>query len=621
MGNLSHSVAHPMDDSTSTPSILTLPDLQRCDYAQLLADPPTLAYHEMHTRLLMAVEPAQAAGDAAKAAALTLLANICSMMLRPADRAAPFQPMMVLADGRRTMLDHDLTDADVTLLASFAPDVQHDLLRARLADLVWHKDRKQGVGFARMAIDGYRMHPVSEDAWHVDGQACWHRALQLAASIGNDAAVAEIEATLLDAFRRAVEAQSKDALWYLRPLYAERCARSHADDIAGQLEQLGRKQLQDQHLFAAEMSFDMARLWYGRSTDKDKAVEMQTLSAACWERQGDADTSGIGSVHHYAKAIASYRTVPSRYRPQYGVDDIIAGLRAKLLATGKRAVDDMSVASHSFDVSDVVQEATQAVRGLSPSEALITFCRLIAVPKTEALRTEAIKKVSGIAGVSDVSVMDGDGRVVAHKPGVLDGADAREQRIVSEMVDYCAIQADIMARSVLAPALDSMKMEVQLTPQDFYQLVRISDLVPPDRADLVGKGLHAGYCRDLEQSLHILLPQFEHMVRVVLKEAGALTTHHENGIDMELGLSRLTELPEMATAFGEDLTFTLRALMCVADGPNLRNKIAHGLVGSAQCNSGYGLYVWWLILRLVAHSYILMIRSEQANATSSGTDK
>ena len=71
------------------------------------------------------------------------------------------------------------------------------------------------------------------------------------------------------------------------------------------------------------------------------------------------------------------------------------------------------------------------------------------------------------------------------------------------------------------------------------------------------------------------MPQFEHVVRQALKGAQAITATHEDGIDMEVALSALTERSQMNEVFGEDMTFAIRCLMCVQGAPNLRNAVAH----------------------------------------------
>lgn len=89
----------------------------------------------MWSRLNTGAEAAHASDEAPKTAALNLLAKNCSMMLVPDDRAAPFKPMLVTANGR-SMLPEDLTVADIDLLADLAPTWQQALLKARVEDLV-----------------------------------------------------------------------------------------------------------------------------------------------------------------------------------------------------------------------------------------------------------------------------------------------------------------------------------------------------------------------------------------------------------------------------------------------------------------------------------------------------
>ena len=140
----------------------------------------------------------------------------------------------------------------------------------------------------------------------------------------------------------------------------------------------------------------------------------------------------------------------------------------------------------------------------------------------------------------------------------------------------------------------------------FEALASRAPLVPNKRAAVVAQGLHAGWCGDFVQAVCILVPQFEHIVRVKLKEAGALTTTHKDGLDSEIGLSNLIERPEMRDVFDVDLTFTIRALMCDPSGPNLRNVVAHGLADESLLKGPYGIYLWWLVLRLVVEQCAAM---------------
>lgn len=255
-----------MSDSSARPPEPTLIDLQRCGADELL-DKPTQAgaYHEMYARLVAGAHAAPL--DSTNAAALTFLARICSMMLEPDDRSASFKPMMTSAAGR-TFLPEDLTAADVDLIAALAPTVQHPLLRARLADLVWLKERHRGVAFAHMAIEGYRQLPIDTKEWGYEVVKCRQRAVQLARSTGKGggALATELADELLGAFWKAFEAgDHMSARHYLRPLQAEGLARDHASRVAEALEQEARRQLQADDPFGSLLSAESAVVWFTRA--------------------------------------------------------------------------------------------------------------------------------------------------------------------------------------------------------------------------------------------------------------------------------------------------------------------------------------------------------------------
>ena len=185
--------------------------------------------------------------------------------------------------------------------------------------------------------------------------------------------------------------------------------------------------------------------------------------------------------------------------------------------------------------------------------------------------------------------------------------------MIAEATQACHLLCSMTVTGFILPALDTMWRETQFDLETFLALARRAPLVPGGRAGLVAQGLHAGWCGDFVQATHILVPQFEHIVRTQLKAAGALTTTHDaDGLDTEIGLSNLIERPEMIDAFNVDLTFTVRALLCDPAGPNLRNMVAHGLADEGMAGAPYGIYLWWLVLRLVVEQCAAMEHAPDA---------
>ena len=63
------------------------------------------------------------------------------------------------------------------------------------------------------------------------------------------------------------------------------------------------------------------------------------------------------------------------------------------------------------------------------------------------------------------------------------------------------------------------------------------------------------------------------------------------------------DLPQTEEIFGEDLSFEIKALFCDPFGPNLRNELAHGLLGDRACESTSAIYAWWFGLKLVFNTF------------------
>jgi hypothetical protein len=409
----------------------------------------------------------------------------------------------------------------------------------------------------------------------------------------------------------------------VRPIFSERRGRAQALDIAGRIERLARTHAEAGRTPQAQDLFDIAEEWYGRARRPEKQAEMLAESAASWAAQGDRSDSGILQQHCYSTALKLYFTVPSAYRTPHRVEEAIDGLRTKLAAAGRQALGEMrTITAPPIDLSDFADEAVKLVQGLEPLDALLTFCEMHPLPSRAEHYEQAEQLVAGslLGQLFGGTTLAADGRAVARRDAASSGAAAQAAQIAAEAMKSCLQTTALITAGMVLPALDVMQLECHFTPLDFYEIVRRSPLVPRERQDLVAKGLYAGYCRDFVQALHLLVPQFEHMVRVALKDAGAHTTTHEDGIDMEIGLSALIEKPQMLEVFGEDLTFTIRVLMCSQEGPNFRNAIAHGLADSALCQSPYGVFVWWLLLRLVTQGFVLALRAEmQTSDTNAST--
>lgn len=609
--------------STSPESPLTAADLASCGYQRAIARDPEEWYLAMSTELNLEIRTARQEGEQTRERALILLARICSLQLEPDNKRAPFQPEWKAADGRRGFMPEDLTSDEIATLSGFAEGAENTLLKARVADIVWMRERRRGIAFAHMAIDTYCKLSLDGDSWLLSGRDGWRRALQLAFGIGDAGRVASIEASLLHAFYDVVASPDRIALSYLGPLWAEDAGRAHAEDIGECLAaQAEARQREGHHADALEYA-ELAERWFTRAPAGDRReAAMLALAGQIMVTIGNAAGAAITRKYWYAKAIDMYRTVPGAYREEHQVNTIIAAVRAQQDAAGREALNEMESFEHVIDLSAFSAIARDRVQGRSPFGGLLALTRIHALPNRAQLIAAAERPLptGRISRLFDSVVLASDGRAVAQRPGVGVDGEGGDAQVLAEATQACHLLCTATVTGMILPALETMWREMHFDLGTFEVLASRAPLVPNERAALVAQGLHAGWCGDFVQAVHILVPQFEHIVRMKLKAVGALTTTHDAaGLDTEIGLSNLIERPEMCDAFDVDLTFTIRALMCDPSGPNLRNMVAHGLADESLVKGPYGIYLWWLVLRLVVEQCAAMERPTSiVDATATG---
>lgn len=612
-----------MSDATTThvADVLTIDQFNAAGVSAILSAHPHLTLNDLRHPLRAAADLASAECRHSHAAILALMSDICSMMLQPDVETAPLASFANWGDGTCSMAPEHLQPEQLDFIAGVADVIKHQALRARLGDLVWLKAKRHGNRYALRAVDDYQAAPLEYVAWVSHGRASWHRALQLAASLRGAARdrLEAMVAQLIDAFFAHQDADGVVALAYLRPLEAERLGKADGAKVASQLARLARREADRPNPFHAAAYLNSAIDWFKRTGDDASEAAMLVLLGAVWERHADATTAALVRHGFYQDAITAYRGVAGRFRVEHNVPAALERVRLKYEQAGRDAVSEMvAVKMPAFDATDLVHAATVHVQRQDPLQALYAFCELDSTPvKAEHMaRAQAALGESFVASLFGGTTLDGDGRaIVRTSASAPDTAPSEDPRVALEAMRDFVRGAEMVARAMIAPALDQIRFDHSLTIDDFRALALCSGVVPRDRAGIVGKALFAGYCHDLEQALHLLMPQFEHIVRQLLKGAQAITATHEDGIDMEVALSALTERPQMMEVFGEDMTFAIRCLMCVQGGPNLRNAVAHGHAGPDECDSPAGLYTWWFVLRLVVRQYRLRA-SEAAHASA-----
>ena len=525
------------------------------------------------------------------------------------------------------MIPDDLSETDLTFFADIVGTIDDPWLKARLADLVWLRRHPREVRFALDAVDAYRSIPLDEKISRHDVRRCWERAIRLARMLGKGAGdrLKEMEKKIIDSFRIAIREKSNLALDLANLLNATNLGRSRVDEIESGLESLAAAEKDNCAPRGVRELLEAASDWSRKVPDQTKkTAEMQVKIAESLEKEA-AFEGPLVARDLYEKAVHAYRNVPRSERGKYRVDEHLAELHARLTEVKKASLKEMQpLEIPDPDISSLIKNARNAVKNKDPIEALKAFINLHPGINVEDLRetTKEQLKTHPILSLAQTTFMSHDGRVTAKDPSMSPGETSHDDDGTSihlQMIRNHDLHVRLVVCGSILPAWDVLLLEHRLREADFTSLARDSPIVPTGRGRLFGKALFAGYDRDFGTTLHILVPQIEHMVRFHLKQAGVKTTHLDhNGIETENSLNTLIDLPETEKIFGENVSFEIRALFCEPVGPNLRNEIAHGLLGDQTCRSAAAIYAWWYALKLVFSTFWNALHKDISSNESEG---
>lgn len=615
---------------------ITVADFKACGWKEALQGiaEEDFGYSAMWTALSNAARSAMEAGHQSHAKVLWLLADACSMMLHPSSLSEPFKPFAVFQE-TRSALPEDFSPADQAFFSEIVLLVDHSLLQTRLADLLWLLGKPRQIHHALLAIDGYRNVRLTPDIWGRGGQECWERGLALAQCVGKGDGdrLKDMQKQVFDALMSSTPEENFFGVKLARLLRKQRLARDSGLDIAQKLETLARVFEDKGDVMGARAFFDEAAHWFRGLGQQEKYAEMTAAHAETYAREAAFRLAGTVPSNLIAnsqleKAIQIYRDIPGKLRPAYGVDDRVAELRRQQSLSGEQVLNEMGVIrSPSIDITEFVEQARKAVSGKPPVEALKALANIHPGEQVDVLSARMIERMRQfpLQWMFESTTFSRDGRVIAKRPAInllaTELSDSDERAILASMIRDYAMFLGVTVQGGIVPALEALRLEHRLREADFIELAEHSPIVPSGRSALFGKALFAGFDGDFVTALHLLIPQIEHMVRIHLKQAGASTTTlDKEGIENENGLSTLMALPVAEEIFGKDLAFELKALLCDAFGPNLRNELAHGLLDNADCSSAASIYTWWLGLRLVFNTW-WQAQAEVENRNVAGADR
>lgn len=541
---------------------------------------------------------AEANEENAKRDAYALLAAITSLRLNVKDPAAPFRPLYQSFAGRSSSIE-DFTDEELDVLQTALPAAENHELAARLADVLWH--RRRVYECARFAVEHY----LASAKEMIGGEHAFRaidrliRARDIAVLLGRShdcvRLVVDTTAELIDHHAQEpsfVAAHLIGVLGQLSDkdpeLYAKLAAR-----LAAEAER------EPNWILAREL-WEHAARWHKHAKDDDARRDALIRAGETFVREagdrGDADIHAKMVAAHFLRSAITYlQRVP-------GTKDRRRELHSELLALQDKAVGEMPHFTHSSDISEIVQNSLKRVEGKGPQESIIALA-LCGYPRSVKEMRQRFEKRADDSILSSMfgkTIQSEAGKVVAHVPPLraLDGA-LNDQAVRHELATELQLFRSLHVCGVIEPMRHRILAEHANQELLFSPYLAGNPFVPLGRQMFFAQGLEAGLFGKFAQALHLLVPQLENSLRYWLFLNGVIVSGFDaDGIQEEYDLNRMLRMPEVDAMLGEDLAFDMRTLLVEKSGPNLRNRIAHGLASVTALEAEPAVYAWWLILHI-----------------------
>lgn len=266
--------------------------------------------------------------------------------------------------------------------------------------------------------------------------------------------------------------------------------------------------------------------------------------------------------------------VQAKYR-KYNLDVRANKLFVDKQALGQRTLKEMKPVEISIPIDGKVINAflDDALSG-TLNEALNRYIyEYIPNRKEEIRRQKENAEKYPLMDMVATMTIDSCGNTITHV-GV--GKDADEQKLHFSMYENMRITTPMMHLH-----MGELRKRKALKLEDLLNLFDGSPIINEGNRPFYVKGLEAYLDEDNLVCCHLLIPQFEAAVRLILASNGANVLRPKG--DPKEGneyysLYTLLELPDAKECFKEDLITYFKVLFTSQSGWNLRNLVSHGLL-------------------------------------------
>ena len=576
---------------------ITKDDFSSINLTEILND--TKYFHNYSFKFADLCEENFKNGDLKASKVFYLLGNACSMALKPGSLNEPYEAGCIWGNSRSAILE-DFTEWDLEFFESILDEITDCRLKSRIADILWILKSPKNIKFLEIAVNEYSkisLEPSSLNQFKIDAFERAIRLSRLSKITKNE--YAKISNKILECFNKAEPTDRHYCLSMSYLLDIAELNKKLQSSVAEKLENFADTFTEEEEFRAAIDYYQESQKWY-RKLKNSRKIAKTALKIANILIEKAKEIGAISSKIDLGQALKELIGVPKKDRNELEIDQKIDEIRKLMEQNNQDIGSEMSlIATDKIDISRYKNDAKLVVKGKQLSEAVLCLANITANPLYEDIKksSENLLKMSMISNFIAQIYVDAGGRK-------LQQIMTKDDRLKHEMYQQYHIHVKLAVDCRILPAFWQILEEHRVSMSCIYNICKNSSVVPADRADIWAQGLYYGFDRNFLVSSHLLIPQIEHLARILLQQEKIPTTAiDKNGVELEKSINALLQEPKIYELLGRDLTEELKFLLTEPMGLNYRNKICHGLVGESPNSAD--IYIWWLCLRLVVNNCVL----------------
>lgn len=530
---------------------------------------------------------------------MKLLSGIFSMYFQFA-KGQPFGPLMAGPQGR-SMIPEDLTESELCKIEEVLQVSNNSTFIARICDVLWI--RRRDYLYAQKAINAY-LQSVDEDknnkSW-VSKSEWLKRAAQIAMELGEKVSERQlVKEKLMNLFEESRKRCFNSGQGFWPHALLEIIV---SNKFADNWEELGDKVVEIAKGFPVSPGCEEPRKYYSLAIEcynyakKPNKVNAAKLSIAKhWEDEANSfktpqGCDGFNLAYRLEKAVHVYRDVGEKGK----AEELIREWKE----ANKTAISQMKPISVEIETTSLVKIADDFLEGKNGKDAITAFISLYTpccYEKEKELVNDLNRKHPVLA-MFGKSTFTAEGNISEKISSMLDDKD---ERVKADIISQYNLSQELTASTTLKRGLYIILNSDGTWKDAIKELLNSGKFVPKDRIDIYEKAIISGFEGDMLVFSHLIIPQLENSVRSIFAENKLnITSVYQSGVQREKDLNDLLKDENAEKIFGKDLLWEMRSLLIAQSGPNLRNRICHGLMNPSEIDSPSLVFLIWLTLYLL----------------------